>query len=220
MRKLHKMESKDQLVYLAEDHILVAQGIASLLAQIGYVHISIFGSGKELYKACLHKKPDLVLLDIYMSEWDGIHTLQELRKNNFTMPIVMVSMIAEKKIIDSCIESGANAYLHKSCDVHEMSVAINTISKNKIYIAEKLLHSKEVKNIQQAQSSFQFVEPLTEREKEVLMLLCEGMSVAEVATALFISPNTAETHKKKLLHKFDVKSVSKMIALSFKHKLV
>jgi DNA-binding NarL/FixJ family response regulator len=217
---LPKMDCKDDIVYLAEDHILVAQGIASLLEQIGYVHINIYGSGKELYKACLNKKPNLVLLDIYMSEWDGIHTLQELRKNNFVMPIIMVSMIAEKKIIDSCIESGANAYLHKSCDVHEMSLALANISKNKIYIADKLLHLKDVKNIQQAQSPFHFTEPLTEREKEVLILLCEGMNVAEVATVLFISPNTAETHKKKLLHKFDVKSVSKMIALSFKHKLV
>lgn len=214
------MNCNDQLVYLAEDHILVAQGIASLLKQIGYIHINIYESGKDLYKACLNKKPNLVLLDIYMSEWDGIHTLQELRKENYTMPIIMVSMIAEKKIIDSCIESGANAYLHKSCDVHEMSLALENISNNKIYIAEKLLHIKDVKNIQQAQSQFQFIEPLTEREKEVLLLLCEGMTVAEVAASLYISPNTAETHKKKLLHKFAVKSVSKMIAMSFKHKLV
>jgi DNA-binding NarL/FixJ family response regulator len=217
---MHKLDVTNQLVYLAEDHILVAQGLASLLEQLGYQHIQIYGSGKELYKACLNKKPDLVLLDIYMSEWDGIHTLQELRKNNHTMPIIMVSMIAEKKIIDTCIENGANAYLHKSCDVQEIADALSSISKNKVYIAEKLLHIKDVKNIQQAQSLFQFVEPLTDREKEVLMLLCEGMTVAEVAAALFISPNTAETHKKNLLHKFDVKSVSKMIALSFKHKLV
>jgi two-component system, NarL family, response regulator DegU len=194
------MDYKDQVVYLAEDHILVAQGIASLLSQIGFVHISIYSSGKELYKACLHKKPNLVLLDIYMSEWDGINTLQELRKNNFAMPIIMVSMIAEKKIIDSCIEYGANAYLHKSCDAQEMSDALKSINNNKIYIADKLLHSKDLKTIQKSQSTFQFVEPLTAREKEILMLMCDGMSISEVAAALFISPNTVETHKKKILH--------------------
>lgn len=214
------MDYSNQLVYLAEDHILVAQGLASLLQEIGFVHIQLYGSGKELYKACLHKKPNLILLDIYMSEWDGISTLQELRKNNYTMPCIMISMIAEKKIIDTCIEYGANAYLHKSSDANEIKTSLENIEKGKIYISEKLLHTKEVKQIQQSQSPFQFKEPLTEREKEVLQLLCEGLSISEIGSKLFISPNTAETHKKKLLQKFDLKSVSKMIAYSFKYKLV
>ena len=214
------MDYSNQIVYLAEDHILVAQGIASLLQEIGFVHIHLYVSGKELYKACLHKKPNLILLDIYMIEWDGISTLQELRKNNFTIPCIMVSMIAEKKIIDTCIEYGANAYLHKSCDVNEIKASLIHIEQNKIYISEKLLHSKNVKQIEQSQTAFQFKEPLTEREKEVLQLLCEGLSISEIGSKLFISPNTAETHKKKLLQKFDLKSVSKMIAYSFKYKLV
>ena len=214
------MDYSKQLVYLAEDHILVAQGLASLLQEIGFVHIQLYGSGKELYKACLHKKPSLILLDIYMSEWDGISTLQELRKNNYTMPCIMISMIAEKKIIDTCIEYGANAYLHKSSDANEIKTSLENIEKGKIYISEKLLHTKEVKQIHQSQSPFQFKEPLTEREKEVLQLLCEGLSISEIGSKLFISPNTAETHKKKLLQKFDLKSVSKMIAYSFKYKLV
>jgi two-component system, NarL family, response regulator DegU len=214
------MKFSNKLVYIAEDHILVAQGIASLLEQIGFVQIKLFVSGKDLYKACLSKKPDFAFLDIYMSDWDGITTLQELRKNNFTMPVIIISMIAERKIIETCIEFGANAYLHKSSNAIEVLAALEKIELGKIYIAEKLLNNNDIKTIQIAQSAFQFKELLTEREKEVLVLLCDGLSITEVANKLYISPNTVETHKKKLLYKFDVKSVSKMIALSFKHKLI
>jgi two-component system, NarL family, response regulator DegU len=214
------MAYSNQVVYVAEDHLLVAQGIASLLQEIGFTDIHLYTSGRDLYKACLAKKPDLVLLDIYMSDWDGISTLRELRENNFTMPCIMVTMIAEKKIIDNCMQLGANAYLHKSADRDEMTKALDSIHNNKTYISDKLLHTKEVKKIELSQSSFQFKEPLTAREKEILIHLCDGMSNAEIAAALFISPNTVETHKKKLLHKFGVSHVSKMIALSFKNKIV
>jgi DNA-binding NarL/FixJ family response regulator len=214
------MQYNQQIVYVAEDHLLVAQGIASLLQEIGFEHIHLYTCGRDLYKAVLAKKPDLVLLDIYMSDWDGITTLRELRENNFTMPCIMVSMIAEKKIIDNCINLGANAYLHKSADVQEMIKALESIGHKKPYISDKLLHTKEVKKIELSQSSFNFKEPLTAREKEVLILLCDGMNNTEIAAELFISVNTVETHKKKLLFKFGVSHVSKMIALSFKNKLV
>ncbi len=214
------MTYKSQLIYLADDHLLVAQGVANILCEIGFENIQTYSCGKDLYKAVLATKPDYIFLDIYMSNWDGIHTLQELRALGFSMPCLMLSMVAERKIIDSCIEKGANAYIHKSCDMDEILMALQQINLGKIYISPSLTSLKKINIIQQTQSSLQLTDALTEREREVLVLLCDGLDIHEIAMKLFLSPHTVETHKKKMLHKFQAKSTSKMIALAFKHKLI
>jgi DNA-binding NarL/FixJ family response regulator len=214
------MDKKGELIYMADDHLLVAQGVANLLHEIGFLNVKIFSSGKELYKAVLHEKPDFIFLDIYMGDWDGIHTLLELRTKGYNMPCLMLSMVAEKKIIDKCIENGANAFIHKSCDGEELELAIKEIKSGKKFISASLTSTKKIGTIQQTQSGIKLTDPLTEREKEILALFCDGLDMNEIANLLHLSHHTIETHKKKMLLKFQVGSTSKMIALAFKNKLI
>ena len=119
-------------IFIADDHTLVANGFASILYRLGYNDVVVYASGKELYTACLGKKPDLVFIDIHMTNWDGITTLKELRRNNFTMPIIILSMLAEKKIIETSIAEGANAYLHKSSNEDEIEKAIQYVDRKSV----------------------------------------------------------------------------------------
>jgi two-component system, NarL family, response regulator LiaR len=213
------MDKNEQIVYIADDHRLVAQGFASLLQELGYEKIRLFENGKDLYKAALNIKPNLIFLDIYMAEWDGLTTLKEIRKQFPVLTCIVISMMAEKKIVEKCIEEGANAFLHKSCDLREIENALLAVENKKTYITSKVLQSNLSKKSKQI-SSYELVEPITDREQEVLEKLCDGLSYEEVATDLHISKSTVETHKKHLLHKFGVNSVSKMIALAFKHNMI
>ncbi len=213
------MSNQTQLIYMADDHHLVAQGVANLLFDLGYTNVKIYSSGKELFKACLSKKPNFVFLDIYMADWDGIHTLSELKAKGFTFPCIMLSMVAEKKIIENCIEKGASAYIHKSCDKNELEEAFEHIAKNKVYISQNLNSTKKILKVQQDQTPLHLTEPLTERENEILGLFCDGLDLQEVANNLHLSHHTVETHKKHMLLKFQVRSISKMIALAYKHKM-
>jgi DNA-binding NarL/FixJ family response regulator len=214
------MEIKSDLVYVADDHIMVAQGFTSLLQQLGYANVRIFTNGEEVVKACNNKIPAWIFLDIYMPEGDGISTLKKLRANGYTMPILMLSMTADKKYVDTSMELGANAYLHKSCDVQEISKAFTAIENNNKYISSAVnyINTSTIKvNIN---SEFYLKEALTKREEEVLSRYCDGLTTEEIAKLLFLSFATVDTHKKKIMQKFGVSTLSKLVAVAIKNYFV
>ncbi len=210
------MELRNDLIYIADDHIMVAQGISSLLQQLGYQHIHIFTNGDEVMKACNAKLPSWIFLDVYMPEGDGISTLKKLRAAGYTMPVLMLSMTADKKYVDTSMEQGANAYLHKSCDAYEIQKAILAIENKNKYISETLnyINTSTVKI--SINSEFYLKEQLTKREEEVLSKYCDGFTTEEIAKQFFLSVATVDTHKKKIMHKFGVSTLSKLVAIAIK----
>lgn len=214
------MEIKSELVYIADDHIMVAQGISSLLQQLGYTNIRIFTNGQEVLKACLAKVPSLIFLDIYMPEGDGISTLQQLRNKGYGMPILMLSMTADKKYVDTSMDYGANAYLHKSCDAHEISKAITAIENNKKYISEAVNYINTSTIKVSINSEYYLKEALTKREVEILGKYCDGLTTEEIAQLLFLSIATVDTHKKNIMQKFGASTLSKLVAVAIKKYFV
>jgi DNA-binding NarL/FixJ family response regulator len=214
------MELKPDLIYIADDHIMVAQGISSLLQQLGYTNIRIFTNGEEILKACNSKTPSLVFLDIYMPEGDGISTLQKLRAGGYQMPILILSMTAEKKYVDTSMDEGANAYLHKSCDVQEISKAITAIENNNKYISSAVNYINTSTIKVSINSEYYLKEALTKREVEILGKYCDGLTTEEIAQQLFLSFATVDTHKKKIMQKFGVSTLSKLVAVAIKNYFV
>lgn len=214
------MDTNNDLVYIADDHIMVAQGIGSLLQQVGYSNIQLFTNGNELVKACNAQKPALVFLDIYMPDGDGISTLKKLRCSGFGMPILMLSMTAEKKYVDTSMEEGANAYLHKSCDALEISNAINAVKKKEIYISETVNYVNTGAIKVNINREYYLKEALTKREKEILEKFCDGLSTEEIAQQLFLSWATVDTHKKNIMQKFGVNTLTKLVAVAIKNYFV
>ena len=214
------MEISTELVFIADDHIMVAQGISSLLQQLGYTEIRIFTNGEEVLKACHAKAPEMVFLDIYMPEGDGISTLRKLRESGYTMPVIMLSMTADKKYIDTSMEAGANAYLHKSCDANEISRAITAIEQQKKYISDAVNYVNTATVKVSINSEYCLKEALTKREVEILTLYCDGLSTEEIARKLFLSAATVDTHKKKIMQKFGVSTLSKLVAVAIKNYFV
>lgn len=214
------MELKNDLIYIADDHIMVAQGISSLLQQLGYTNSRIFTNGEELLKACHSKIPAWIFLDVYMPEGDGISTLQKLRGNGYQMPVLMLSMTAEKKYVDTSMEQGANAYLHKSCDALEIGKAMEAIEKNNKYISTAVNYINTSTIKVSINSEYYLKEALTKREVEVLSKYCDGFSTEEIAQQLFLSAATVDTHKKKIMQKFGVSTLSKLVAVAIKSYFV
>jgi DNA-binding NarL/FixJ family response regulator len=214
------MEIKSDLVYIADDHIMVAQGISSLLQQLGYINSRIFTNGEEVLKACHAKLPSFIFLDIYMPEGDGISTLQKLRSSGYSMPILMLSMTADKKYVDSSIEYGANAYLHKSCDAEEIERAFTAIKNNNRYISEAVTYVNTSTIKVSINSEYYLKEALTKRELEILHKYCDGFSTEEIARQLFLSAATVDTHKKNIMQKFGVGTLSKLVAVAIKKYFV
>lgn len=214
------MEIKSDLIYIADDHIMVAQGISSLLQQLGYSNIRIFTNGEEVLKACLAKTPSWIFLDIYMPEGDGISTLKKLRDKGYKMPVLMLSMTADKKYVDTSMEQGANAYLHKSCDALEISKAFTAIENKNKYISAAVNYINTSTIKVSINSEYYLKEALTKREVEILGKYCDGLSTEEIARQLFLSLATVDTHKKNIMQKFGVGTLSKLVAVAIKNYFV
>lgn len=214
------MEIKSDLIYIADDHIMVAQGISSLLQQLGYNNVRIFTNGDEVLKACNAKTPAWIFLDIYMPEGDGISTLKKLRSNGYQMPVLMLSMTADKKYVDTSMEQGANAYLHKSCDALEISKAIAAIENNHKYISDAVNYINTSTIKVSINSEYYLKEALTKREVEILSKYCDGLTTEEIAQQLFLSISTVDTHKKHIMQKFGVSTLSKLVAVAIKNYFV
>lgn len=212
---------QERIIYLADDHELVANGLAALLRSIPAVkEVRIYPNGKELYKACLNQLPTHVFLDIEMPEWDGIKTLENLRKDFPKLPCLILSMLNEKSVIENCINKGVNAYLNKDSSLEELQQAIEKVDKGEVFYSKEVQKalSGTIKVI--GSSDLNLTEDLTEREFEVLKLLCDGMSSKEIAEKLYLSSRTVESHKNNLMQKFGVNSTGKLIILAIRNKII
>jgi len=206
-------------VFLADDHHIVAKGIANIVQQIQTVEkVEIFANGKELFDACLNHLPNLVFLDIDMPVWDGRKTLVALQEKFPTLRCLMLSMNNEKSIVDDCLEKGASGYLNKDCTEVELQEAIFT--KEPIYFSKEVLKTISGYHKNNVIKSYQLTEALTDRELEILALFCEGLSPKEIADKIYLSPRTVETHKKNIMQKLDVNSIGKLISVALKNNLI
>jgi DNA-binding NarL/FixJ family response regulator len=207
------------LIYLADDHAIVAQGVAQLLQSLQHVQeVVIFNTGKNLYEALLQKKPSLIVLDIEMPGWTGIDTLKKI-KSEYDIPCIMLSMNDEKYIIQECMKLGASGFMPKDCNVEELSEAIDVVIDGGTYLGEKiakiLATKKTVDN-----DVFELTTDITKRELEILENLCDGLTCKDIADKLYLSIRTVETHKKSIMAKFDAHTTGKLVSLAFKHKFV
>jgi two-component system response regulator DegU len=157
-------------------------------------------------------------LDIEMPIWDGRKTLVELKNKFPDLLCNMLSMNNEKAIIDDCISKGASGYLSKDCTLDELQEAI--INSAEIYFSKEVLKHLSGYGKTKGEQQFLLIEPLTEREVEVLTFLCDGLSPKEIANKINLSPRTVETHKTAIMQKFDVNSVGKLISVAIKNKVI
>jgi DNA-binding NarL/FixJ family response regulator len=212
------MESK-LIVYLADDHLIVAKGITEIIKKIGGIEeVKIFANGHDVFNACVAQLPDVVFLDIDMPIWDGRKALVAIKEKFPDLRCIILSMNNEKAIIEDCIKIGANGYLNKDCTEVELQEAI--FSKEPVYFSKEVLKHLSGYAGKKAVEAFTMVEPLTDRELEILSLLCEGLSPKEIADKIYLSPRTVETHKKNIMFKMDVNSIGKLISVALKNKLI
>lgn len=208
------------LIYIAEDHQIVAKGMEQLLQsiEVGY-DISILKNGQELLEAIQTKEPDIVLLDIEMPVLNGIDTLKLLRKKNTSTRVLMLTMMEELAIVDTCFQLGANGFIHKDCSLDELKLAIETVQNGQKFVSEQMRELMLRVPANQAKRDT-FSVQLTNREKEILRLICEGYTSKEIGDQLFISHRTVETHKDNMMRKLDVNSTAKLISIALKMKLI
>lgn len=189
---------------LAEDHGLVAAGLASLLADHHEI-CGIAGSGKALV-ALLEQIPiDCVLLDVSMPEQSGLDILPQLRERWPLLKIVMLTMHNDRAMADAAIQMGANGYLPKDVGFDELMMAIDLVASGRFYVSPRVPAYTDQIGMHAIHPSLQ---SLTPRQEQVLVMVSEGKSTATIADTLHLSESTVTFHRSNIRKKLGITSES------------
>lgn len=202
-------------VFIVDDHPLVIEGIKGLLQ--GEENYSVMGSANyalEALEAFRQNLPDVVLLDINLPDLNGIELCERIKKEFPAIKVLGISTFKERSYITRLMEKGASGYVLKNVDKEELIEAIRQVAAGRMYF------SIEAATAITTQRSSSQVPILTSREKEILMLISEGLTNKEIADQLYISPLTVDSHRKNLLAKFTVKNTAALVKLGIEHGLI
>ena len=194
---------------IADDHKLFREGLTELLRKYSDIKIikSVADGFEFMQMAKSQLDADIVLLDITMPNMDGFQVLKELKAIASPIKPIVISMYNDGNYIAKCAKMGAYGYLLKNTDEAELLLAIRTVSKGKKYFNAEI--SERMINFIATQSISENV--LSNKETEVLGLISKGLTTNEIATKLFVSSRTIETHRANILKKLEVKNSAELI---------
>jgi two-component system, NarL family, invasion response regulator UvrY len=202
-------------ILLVDDHAIVRHGIRQLL--LGACGGTIFeaATGVEALSVFKNERPDIVVLDLKLPGWSGLELLRRLVDENSTSRIIVLSMYSEPLYVVRALKLGARGYLSKHACADELVTAISRVAAGGFYVEPALTKDP-------ALSGVDFEDPmpdLSNREIEILRLLGEGKTVAEVANALGVVPKTVSNVCSELKAKLGVRRTNDLIRLSQELKI-
>ena len=199
---------------LADDQLLFRRGLVMLLRDMSGVQV-IFecGNGEELLTGLRDNPIDIVLLDLEMPVMNGLEALSHLRKEHPGVKVIVLSTHNKESFIALAMDTGAAGYMLKSADTDEIESAIRSVQESGYYYSDRVSHVMlhNVVTKQQVKPVFLEVDPLSDRELEVLRGICQGLTNTEIAGKLFISPRTVEGHRNNMLLKTGAKNTAGLV---------
>ncbi|HEY6058774.1 MAG TPA: response regulator transcription factor [Candidatus Limnocylindrales bacterium] len=215
------MESSAPIrVLLVDDHTMVRQGLRVFFdLQPDIDVVGEAADGAQAVAAARRLTPDVILMDLLMPGMDGLTAIGLIKAELPAIEIVAVTSFIEEEKVTAALEAGATGYLLKDAEAEEVATAVRAAYAGEMTldpaVAKLLTQRLRARRTQQDP-----IEPLTERERDVLRLLGQGMSNKEIATALFITEGTARTYVSNILGKLDLTSRTQAALYAVEHKLV
>lgn len=212
-------------IAIADDHKLFRKSLAALLSTFEGVEV-VFetDSGKEFLELLKQHSIDLALLDIQMPEMDGYKLCESVLRVNPDIKVLMISQLSSKETIRHVMQSGAHGFITKNSEPEQLELAIRNLDGEGFYLGPELGSVlKDLMLYQQSQPTADFQpDPdfLTEREREIITLICKGKSSAEIAEVLFIHQRTVETHRQRMITKVGANNFIGVIVFVLKHNLL
>lgn len=204
-------------ILLADDHRMVAEGLRGLL-EPDYQLVGIVEDGRALLEAADKLMPDVVVADVSMPLLNGIEAVRQLKKKNPELLVVFLTMHLDVAYAASAFEAGASGYVLKHSAPSELLTAISCALKGRTYITPML--AGELLNYQRNRPKGEQEDGLarlTARQREVLQLIAEGLSVKEAAAVLGISTRTVEFHKYSMMEALGLKSSAELMRFAVEH---
>ena len=206
-------------VLLADDHLLVAEALKSLLTA-EFDLVGVVEDGRALVEAAGRLQPDVIVADVTMPHLNGIDALVLLRQGGNRTPVVFLTMHRDVTFARRALDAGASGFVLKHSASVELVAAIRAALDGKTYLTPQLAGEVlEAMKVGREQAGDP-VASLTPRQREVLQLLAEGRSAKEIAASLGISARTVEFHKYQMMETLDLHTNAELIHFAIKHGLV
>jgi DNA-binding NarL/FixJ family response regulator len=195
-------------VFIVDDHEIVREGLAALLIGVPNIEvIALLPDARSLLESLEKDLPDVLLLDIGLPDINGIELARRLRILYPKLPILIISANTDDKHLIGALKAGVKGFLPKDIEKMELCEAIQRVA-----VSEKYFSSDISQKLQNALIKQYDTIELSEREKEIAILLADGLSFKEIGCKLFISERTVETHKNNALKKLGLRNTAQLVA--------
>ena len=210
-------------VIVADDHHLVRQGIRALLDNASDMQvIGEAADGQEAFDLARELRPDVLVMDIAMPRLSGTQAVERICALGIGTRVVMLSMYSDKTLVRQALQNGAVGYLLKCSVMEELLLAVRAAKRGETYLSPAI-SGAIVADYLASQSSPALHSPfeqLTQREREVLQLICEGHTNTGIAQTLQISVKTVEKHRANIMAKLDVHNIAGLVRAAIRYGLV
>ena len=207
-------------VLLADDHLLVAEALKSLLTP-EFDLVGVVEDGRALIEAAEKLRPDVIVADVTMPHLNGIDALIRLRQLGDQTPVVFLTMHRDATFARRALDAGASGFVLKHSASAELVTAIRAALEGGTYLTPQLAGEVlEAMKQDPEHAGDDPIDALTPRQREVLQLLAEGRSAKEIAASLEISARTVEFHKYQMMETLDLHTNAELIHFAIKHGLV
>ncbi|QDW27176.1 response regulator transcription factor [Pedobacter sp. KBS0701] len=209
-------------IAIVDDQNIFRQSLGMLINSIpGFELVTDAHSGPDFLEKLkgLHTLPDIALIDMSMPGMNGIELNEILQKQYPQIKIVVLSVLIQERLISKMIAAGADAYLEKNCNKDELITTINTVHATGFYINQQtmqaLQHTANFKNKKNRELA-DITADITKREREVLEMICNELSAAEIAGKLYLSVRTVEGHRNNLILKTGCRNTAGLVLFAVK----
>jgi two-component system response regulator NreC len=195
-------------ILLADDHMMVRQGIRALLEKEGFDVVAEAMDGREAVRLAEKLKPDVAVLDIAMPLLNGIDAAREIRRVSPRTKTTLLTVHEENQYVVEALRAGVTGYVVKTKAAEDLVKAIREVSLGAVYMSPGVSREAVRAYLDGTEPS---TDGLTPREREVLQLVAEGKTTKEVAAVLGISVKTAESHRSRIMEKLDIHETASLV---------
>ncbi len=210
-------------VFIADDHAVVRDGLRALLE--AQPEISVVGDasdGRQAVSQVISLNPDVVIMDISMPELNGIDATRQLLESNPQLKVIILSILGTTEHVFRSLQAGARGYLLKESAGREVVDAVLAVAAGKRYLSQPITETLVVDYVRQREQAAEKspLETLSAREREILKLVLEGKSSAEIGKQLFLSAKTVETYRSRMMRKLGISDLPGLVKFAIQHGLI